>query len=271
MKKTVIFPILLANLFFGQVGIGTAHPRGALDINKGDGSNTSGLVLPANSDVNNILNPLGGNVVPGTMIYDSTNDCVRYFKQTNAWSNCLSTTTEPLVPVPSPDLTNSCTGWLIPPFVAEGTSITGNVNGKSVTATFSNYSVVTTFVSSGNYCNVIWGNNTRRGIGNAVNMGSITLKFDRPVSNIKVKQMGGVNMHHRYTFRLNGAPVLATFTPSPSNSCLSNYVFDQGNQLVRSVSTSGNDHVLYNIGDVWFDEITINANTVSEFCIGDAL
>ncbi|SEW48375.1 hypothetical protein SAMN05421841_3821 [Chryseobacterium wanjuense] len=57
MKKTIIFPILLANLFFGQVGIGTAHPRGALDINKGDGSNTSGLVLPANSDVNNILNP----------------------------------------------------------------------------------------------------------------------------------------------------------------------------------------------------------------------
>ncbi|KPH14768.1 hypothetical protein [Chryseobacterium sp. ERMR1:04] len=93
MKKILILAkLFIALLSFAQIGIGRANPRGALDINKDNDTNTMGLVLPTNSNVNNIINPLGSNVIPGTIIYDSTNDCVRLYKGTNAWSNCLSDT-----------------------------------------------------------------------------------------------------------------------------------------------------------------------------------
>lgn len=90
MKKTIILALLFSKILIqGQVGIGTATPRGALDINQPT-TNTMGLVLPTNANVNNIINPLGTGVIPGTIIYDSTNDCVRLYQGTNRWSNCLS-------------------------------------------------------------------------------------------------------------------------------------------------------------------------------------
>jgi len=70
-----------------QVGIGTTTPRGILDLNSPLTSN-SGLVLPTNSSVTNIINPQGGNIAEGTMMYDNTNKCVKYFNGTS-WSNCL--------------------------------------------------------------------------------------------------------------------------------------------------------------------------------------
>ncbi|MFP3593250.1 hypothetical protein [Chryseobacterium sp. SIMBA_038] len=73
----------------GTVGIGNLSPRGALDINKGE-TNNHGIVLPTNPNVNNFTNPLGGSVIPGTIVYDSTNDCVRFYrKTTNTWSKCI--------------------------------------------------------------------------------------------------------------------------------------------------------------------------------------
>ncbi|WP_146897239.1 hypothetical protein [Chryseobacterium lathyri] len=47
-----------------------------------------GLVLPTNPDPNNIINPQGGAVAIGTIMYDSTNNCIKYYKPTG-WSNCL--------------------------------------------------------------------------------------------------------------------------------------------------------------------------------------
>jgi len=77
---------------FGQVGIGTSTPRGALDINNPT-TNTHGLVLPTNENPDNITNPQdNGTPVEGTVIYDSTNDCIKFFKGTQ-WSNCLSDST----------------------------------------------------------------------------------------------------------------------------------------------------------------------------------
>lgn len=84
---TLICKVSLTN---GQVGIGTTTPRGALDINKPT-TNNMGLVLPTNPDPNNIINPQGGAVAVGTIIYDSTNNCVKYYKPTG-WSNCLCDT-----------------------------------------------------------------------------------------------------------------------------------------------------------------------------------
>ncbi|MDH6254127.1 hypothetical protein M2347_003854 [Chryseobacterium sp. H1D6B] len=91
MKKTLSVGLLCINLMiFGQVGIGTPNPRGALDINKGT-TNDMGLVLPTNENVNNIITPQGGSIIAGTIIYDSTNDCIRHYKTANSWSGCLST------------------------------------------------------------------------------------------------------------------------------------------------------------------------------------
>ncbi|WP_123909228.1 hypothetical protein [Chryseobacterium sp. G0162] len=92
MRKKIIFSIvvLCSALFkmYGQMGIDTTTPRGALDINKSV-TNTSGLVIPTNSDMDNIINPQGGNVAVGTIIYDSTLDCIRFYKL-NGWSRCVS-------------------------------------------------------------------------------------------------------------------------------------------------------------------------------------
>ena len=70
-----------------QVGIGTTTPRGILDLNSPIESNL-GLVLPANLSPTNIVNPQGDTVAEGTMIYDSTDKCVKYFNGTS-WSECL--------------------------------------------------------------------------------------------------------------------------------------------------------------------------------------
>jgi len=90
MKKQTLslLAIVSSSMLLSQVGIGTQNPRGALDINKPDTYNM-GLVLPTNASTGNIINPQGGNVASGTIIYDSTNDCIKLFKKTNAWSDCL--------------------------------------------------------------------------------------------------------------------------------------------------------------------------------------
>ncbi|REC49008.1 hypothetical protein [Chryseobacterium pennipullorum] len=92
MKKKIIFSIvvLCSALFpvYGQMGIDTTTPRGALDINKPT-TNTSGLVIPTNSDTDHFVNPQGGDVAVGTIIYDSSRDCIRFYKS-SGWSRCLS-------------------------------------------------------------------------------------------------------------------------------------------------------------------------------------
>ncbi|MDL1914124.1 MAG: hypothetical protein FDW93_06355 [Bergeyella sp.] len=90
MNKKICLLLLMffQSIIFSQVGIGTTRPRGALDINKGE-TNTMGLVLPTNADAENIINPMGGSVAVGTIIYDSGLNCVRVYKPAG-WSKCLS-------------------------------------------------------------------------------------------------------------------------------------------------------------------------------------
>jgi len=100
MKKILLFLVLhLSYLSFSQVGIGTTTPRGALDINNPTTS-IFGLVLPTNDSPANMQNPQGGNIAFGTVMYDSKDDCIRYY-QTNAandniekWSSCILKATD---------------------------------------------------------------------------------------------------------------------------------------------------------------------------------
>ena len=82
MKK-IIKPVVLCigTTVFGQVGMNISNPRGALDINKNDRTNNMGLILPTTPDVISITTPQGGSVIPGTIVYDSTQDCVKYYKK----------------------------------------------------------------------------------------------------------------------------------------------------------------------------------------------
>ncbi|WP_150114796.1 hypothetical protein [Chryseobacterium sp. IHB B 17019] len=88
--------LIISTKLFAQVGIGTTTPRGALDINKPT-TNTLGLVLPTNTSTANIVNPQGGDLAEGTIIYDSQLKCVKVFDG-NQWSNCLCDDCAPTTP-----------------------------------------------------------------------------------------------------------------------------------------------------------------------------
>ncbi|WP_312993788.1 hypothetical protein [Chryseobacterium flavum] len=98
MKKIItnvflITGILLSISVFGQIGIGSPEPRGALDINKKNGDKYTydmGLVLPTNDAAAKIRNAVpNASVAPGTIFYDSTKDCIR-LRQVSDWSDCLA-------------------------------------------------------------------------------------------------------------------------------------------------------------------------------------
>lgn len=77
-----------------QVGVGTSAPHGALDINPSV-TNQMGLVLPvSDSPETKVINPQTNaeTKVTGTLVYDSTKDCIRFVKDSGLWSDCLSTT-----------------------------------------------------------------------------------------------------------------------------------------------------------------------------------
>ncbi|SHK45617.1 hypothetical protein SAMN05443634_10133 [Chishuiella changwenlii] len=100
MKKILLFLVLhLSYLSFSQVGIGTTTPRGALDINNPTTA-IFGLVLPTNDSPDNMINPQGGNIAFGTIMYDSKDDCIRYYQTNTAndsiekWSSCILKATD---------------------------------------------------------------------------------------------------------------------------------------------------------------------------------
>lgn len=118
----------------GQMGIGKSSPRGALDINNTVTYNM-GLVLPANTTPTNLINPQGGSIAEGTMMYDTTRKCPRFYNGT-AWSECLC---------------DQCNGTTIPTMLAdctknglEGTYLNGvAMSGAKFTVTLTNNSFAT--------------------------------------------------------------------------------------------------------------------------------
>lgn len=77
MKKIIFLFILLTNLIYAQVGIGTATPNGALDLNPTVATNY-GLVPPrvallTGLTTATVVNPQGGDPARGTMVYNTTN------------------------------------------------------------------------------------------------------------------------------------------------------------------------------------------------------
>ena len=76
--KNLVFTVLIllqTSLLFSQVGIGTTAPRATLEISNND---NGGLLIPqyaltGNNDTTTVINPQGGNLVDGTLVYNTTN------------------------------------------------------------------------------------------------------------------------------------------------------------------------------------------------------
>jgi uncharacterized protein (TIGR02145 family) len=88
MKKiNILFALalLLNTISFAQVGIGTTDPKGALDVV----STNSGLVLPRVANTSVVVNPNGGAIENGTMVFDVSEKCFKGYAN-GAWTDCFS-------------------------------------------------------------------------------------------------------------------------------------------------------------------------------------
>jgi uncharacterized protein (TIGR02145 family) len=92
MKKILLSAAFIAASFtsIAQVGIGTTTPGGALDIV----STTSGLVMPRVANTSVVVNPNGGAIENGTMVYDLSINCINVYVN-GAWTGCIQSAATP--------------------------------------------------------------------------------------------------------------------------------------------------------------------------------
>jgi uncharacterized protein (TIGR02145 family) len=95
MKKILLSAAFIAASFTGiaQVGVGTTTPAGALDIV----STTSGIVLPRVANTSVVVNPNGGAIENGTMVFDLSLSCINVYVN-GAWTGCIQSAAVPLPP-----------------------------------------------------------------------------------------------------------------------------------------------------------------------------
>jgi uncharacterized protein (TIGR02145 family) len=108
MKKILLSAALIAASFTGiaQVGVGTITPAGALDIV----STTSGLVMPRVANTSVVVNPNGGAIENGTMVYDLSANCVKFYAN-GAWTGCIQFAAVPPPPPTSQVSSNGAGGF----------------------------------------------------------------------------------------------------------------------------------------------------------------
>jgi len=87
-----VFALLLGVPAFAQVGIGTNNPQGILDVN----DSLRDIVLPRVASVDSVKALDGGEAVPGTMVFDMSQNCarvknisIRQGTKNKGWSDCL--------------------------------------------------------------------------------------------------------------------------------------------------------------------------------------
>lgn len=179
-------------------------------------------------------------------------------------------------PLSAPDLTAERTGLNLP-YTSSGSIKKGTVNGLSVSATFSDYTNIK--INSGNYiqCGV---NVATSGwwMGSAPFSSSMKIKFNRPVSNLKVFQNGfNKGESVSYVLKLYGIKVPGNIKLSTAYSQHCNNNFTVSGTIITNTSSFTTPYgALYNVGGVWFDEIVITHNgvgsgSVFDFYLGSAI
>lgn len=91
--RSIFFSLLTLFMFIpihGQVAINKNEAQGALDIEANiPGKNyQSGLVLPVVSDIEKVKTPKGEDVVKGTIVFDESENCLRY-RKVDGWTSCI--------------------------------------------------------------------------------------------------------------------------------------------------------------------------------------
>jgi hypothetical protein len=96
MNKTISIFLLISQLSFAQVGIGTTNPKGALDVS----SSTLGLVLPRIDNLETVTNNNSGLAEDGTIVYDVSRNKT-CFRIASTWI-CIASDASIAVTVPTP-------------------------------------------------------------------------------------------------------------------------------------------------------------------------
>ncbi|MCC9071179.1 hypothetical protein LNQ49_06180 [Flavobacterium sp. F-65] len=178
---------------------------------------------------------------------------------------------------PAPDMSANPIGLKLP-FTSSGSIISGTVNEQQVSATFSGYTNINTSSAQYTHCGVtINDSNKLWWLGYNNSSSSMTIKFNRSVSNLKVYQNAidlgeGVS----YVLKLNGVivPGVIALSTAYSQNCNTQFTVS-GTQITKS-SGSTTAGALYNVGGSWFDEIIIThigkggGGTFFNFYLGSA-
>lgn len=166
-----------------------------------------------------------------------------------------------IAPPPGPDLTASRTGLRLA-YTSDGSIIKGTVSGLPVSATFSSFANISAINYTGTECGVnvlpdVWR------LGSKETPSSMTIKFNRSVSNLKVFQNAISNKESvSYVLKLNGVVVPGKIQLSTAYRQNCNNNFEVIGTKITNITflVSGSIGALYNVGDTWFDEITIIHN-----------
>ena len=95
MKKVLLCAVFIVASFtsIAQIGVGTNTPAGALDVV----SSTNGFVMPRVANTSVVVNPSGGAIENGTMVYDLSINCINVYAN-GAWTGCIqSAATPPII------------------------------------------------------------------------------------------------------------------------------------------------------------------------------
>ncbi|WP_415328385.1 hypothetical protein [Chryseobacterium sp. MMS23-Vi53] len=196
---------------------------------------------------------------------------------------CTLTRTVAEVPPPTPDLSKSCTGSLLP-LGALGVTKNFTVDGKAMQISWSSYNNVRTSSAINGSCDLnLESSSYSYFLGSNGSGGdqasSYTVKFTRAVSNLKVTQIRtSIGENFTYTFKRGGVVVKPNVTFSNQYGCVGGFKStSSGDNTIIENSSSDDSYssTLYNFGGVWFDEMIVStpgtrAGSMFNYCVGAA-
>jgi uncharacterized protein (TIGR02145 family) len=250
---TLLAAVLLTATTCAQVGIGTTTPAGALDI----ASTTSGLVMPRVANTSVVVNPNGGAIENGTMVYDLSANCVRVFVN-GLWSGCIQfDPTAPGAPVIGTATLGDGTatvsftapvnngGLVITSYTA--TSSPGNITG-TLTQSGSGTITVTGLSNGTAYTFTVTATNAIGTSLASAASGSITPEVPLPTSQVKSNSSGGY-----YTFLSHNLGADTSLDPHTPVKDLNGDYYQWG----KNAPDADVDNL---IGSIWGDQGGTTAN-----------
>lgn len=178
--------------------------------------------------------------------------------------NGVSCTLERIV---TSDLTATCSGFMLP-WSNNGGSITGLVNGQSITATFNNYNNVDNGATTGR-CGLSINSNNNFRIGwrtwvqptDPPMPASMKITFNKKITNLKMTQTFSNDYRFTYIFRNAGVRVYPQLILSSVAGCSDKVSVNQSASTITHISSADiNTAVVFNAEGAWFDEIEISTN-----------